>query len=432
MGPVAWSATAAHPRACGENASSLTGFPARYGSSPRVRGKRGGRRHGPCPSRLIPARAGKTSAHSRLAGASRAHPRACGENMTTQILAPSTRGSSPRVRGKPSLWRVRVRFRRLIPARAGKTLQCTTPVVRTAAHPRACGENRRGGGGVRISAGSSPRVRGKRRHQQVRGHAAGLIPARAGKTVLLRPNRSGSGAHPRACGENSQDFDHTHAQTGSSPRVRGKPARRRSRDHPRRLIPARAGKTYQAGLPIGAATAHPRACGENAYGRLRRGRPPGSSPRVRGKRRHRRRDTRDSGLIPARAGKTATDMEIVFASGAHPRACGENCSGPKSPRARLGSSPRVRGKPPTCAGSTRPPRLIPARAGKTAPAVPGRRRIGAHPRACGENREDPAPGVLPAGSSPRVRGKPRRSSRPSGADRLIPARAGKTQRQCGL
>ena len=50
------------------------------------------------------------------------------------------------------------------------------------AHPRSRGENRTGGAGVFVAAGSSPLTRGKR-DRAVRAEAlAGLIPAHAGKT----------------------------------------------------------------------------------------------------------------------------------------------------------------------------------------------------------------------------------------------------------
>ena len=51
-----------------------------------------------------------------------------------------------------------------------------------AAHPRAGGENPVGGGATGNSSGSSPRGRGKLAHDTRTDLAAGLIPARAGKT----------------------------------------------------------------------------------------------------------------------------------------------------------------------------------------------------------------------------------------------------------
>ena len=73
------------------------------------------------------------------------------------------------------------------------------------------------------SAGSSPRGRGKLFFTLREALLAGLIPARAGKTVLQRWKHSVRKAHPRAGGENER--------------------RRTLFQECDRLIPARAGKT---------------------------------------------------------------------------------------------------------------------------------------------------------------------------------------------
>ena len=58
-------AARAHPRACGENLTALTAELAMFGSSPRVRGKRGLDLDVNGSDGLIPARAGKTRARIR-------------------------------------------------------------------------------------------------------------------------------------------------------------------------------------------------------------------------------------------------------------------------------------------------------------------------------------------------------------------------------
>ena len=193
----------AHPRACGENviADGETGDP--YGSSPRVRGKRSrqGRRRRFLG--LIPARAGKTDGPAATSAPSRAHPRACGENVALGRQHVLAVGSSPRVRGKPSTTKGMKRHERLIPARAGKTSRGPDLPSPVRAHPRACGENC---AMIRVSSlasGSSPRVRGKRRRPRRDGQSRGLIPARAGKTPDDQPSGRLQRAHPRACGENN-------------------------------------------------------------------------------------------------------------------------------------------------------------------------------------------------------------------------------------
>ena len=91
-----------------------------------------------------------------------------------------------------------------------------------------------------------------------------------------------------------------------------------------------------------------------------------------------------------------------------------------------GSSPRVRGKPRRLASALRALRLIPARAGKTRGRGSLLEHGGAHPRACGENALASMGAYTGNGSSPRVRGKHPTVDVPAAPVRLIPARAGKT------
>ena len=70
-----------------------------------------------------------------------------------------------------------------------------------------------------------------------------LIPAHAGKTRDLIETPEGTAAHPRACGENVDEALQEHQAGGSSPRMRGKPARLTGLSPNTGLIPAHAGKT---------------------------------------------------------------------------------------------------------------------------------------------------------------------------------------------
>ena len=176
------------------------------------------------PEGLIPARAGKTRRLPTDAIVIEAHPRACGENASPPSATQEQFGSSPRVRGKPLGHHRAHERRRLIPARAGKTLSPISVPRAWWAHPRACGENPQPSSASARILGSSPRVRGKLTLVPEGGLGAGLIPARAGKPALLwRWGWSGR-AHPRACGENLDAEREVLAAPGSSPRVRGKRA----------------------------------------------------------------------------------------------------------------------------------------------------------------------------------------------------------------
>ena len=71
----------------------------------------------------------------------------------------------------------------------------------------------------------------------------GLIPACAGKTDVFSILHLGLPAHPRVCGENGKRWELSRLFGGSSPRVRGKHKRIRLQSRACRLIPACAGKT---------------------------------------------------------------------------------------------------------------------------------------------------------------------------------------------
>ena len=172
------------------------------GSSPRVRGKLRLNTNNTAPSRLIPACAGKTTVRSSRSKQDPAHPRVCGENSTLIARLGGDWGSSPRVRGKRSPPRPGWRHRGLIPACAGKTATRLGFKWTAGAHPRVCGEND-GSKSVKLpSAGSSPRVRGKRRLAPNLINTSRLIPACAGKTSHPQSKTPHQSAHPRVCGEN--------------------------------------------------------------------------------------------------------------------------------------------------------------------------------------------------------------------------------------
>ena len=175
---------------------------------------------------FIPARAGKTIGRREGRTMRPAHPHAGGENTATQVDDNTIKGSSPRGRGKPRNVLPSLGRAGLIPARAGKTVCGWVCELGLRAHPRAGGENREGNTRSQFVFGSSPRGRGKR--DDVRGELGceGLIPARAGKTRDGTQCRSSAWAHPRVGGENGDGGNRTPRRVGSSPRRRGKRLRR--------------------------------------------------------------------------------------------------------------------------------------------------------------------------------------------------------------
>ena len=116
----------------------------------------------------------------------------------------------------------------------------------------------------------------------------------------------------------------------------------------------------------------------------------------------------------------------VTSGPAHPRSRGENHTRSNCALWATGSSPLTRGK--RAARSGRPGRcgLIPAHAGKTQRDMAVRRCRRAHPRSRGENRITITQHRFSAGSSPLTRGKHDVTAPVSCGSRLIPAHAGKT------
>ena len=271
------------------------------------------------------------------------HPRACGANVSGLMETWCRVGSSPRVRGK-QIYKLGVfTCSRIIPARAGQTSSRDPPPGFRPEHPRACGANGVAPNTDHMPIGSSPRVRGKHRASGETAAQVRIIPARAGQTTRPTQARQPAPDHPRACGANSFFLSSHVLGFGSSPRVRGKRVVRVPGRLPARIIPARAGQTARRCRAAPERPDHPRACGANGKAFHTEENLPGSSPRVRGKRRH-WGGVSSLRIIPARAGQTAVRGAWPIARPDHPRA---------------------RGKPTQHPIGCVAKRIIPARAGQT-------------------------------------------------------------------
>ena len=132
------------------------------------------------------------------------HPRSRGENLVDPTDARLDGGSSPLTRGKPAADSVPSTRVGIIPAHAGKTCWAFLKFQPPEDHPRSRGENL----GLLVleiaAVGSSPLTRGKRLGFLSGDLAAGIIPAHAGKTVIVSLAVWVSGDHPRSRGENGQ------------------------------------------------------------------------------------------------------------------------------------------------------------------------------------------------------------------------------------
>ena len=254
---------------------------------------------------------------------------------------------------------------RLIPAHAGKTWPRRRRVLMRRAHPRSRGENTARALGIGRQTGSSPLTRGKPHSSALDAHGQRLIPAHAGKTNGHRIQHTNWWAHPRSRGENKAVSTLARKHVGSSPLTRGKREDHQDGRNRRGLIPAHAGKTPPTPVRSTRRRAHPRSRGENARGIALILSSRGSSPLTRGKRHLEVGLQHLPGLIPAHAGKTPRLPSQALSRRAHPRSRGENKRSDHTDPGSSGSSPLTRGKRRGGAPTRRPPRLIPAHAGKT-------------------------------------------------------------------
>ena len=145
---------------CGEHRSGFNALFFLTGSSPHVRGARKDSPLRRCHSGIIPACAGSTSVACRFSTYRWDHPRMCGEHACTHPIEKMTAGSSPHVRGAQTVQSGTELALGIIPACAGSTMVTLrrSPVARD--HPRMCGEHRASEFSSAAPLGSSPHVRG--------------------------------------------------------------------------------------------------------------------------------------------------------------------------------------------------------------------------------------------------------------------------------
>ena len=194
-------------------------------------------------TRFIPAHAGNTGRRAHTRGARSVHPRACGEHCQNLSVTQTRSGSSPRMRGtqtRPCCLRPQPRF---IPAHAGNTVRCGKTFLMMTVHPRACGEHEHVAAEHIKRGGSSPRMRGTPIVNILAPFSVRFIPAHAGNTFAKAIPYGRVKVHPRACGEHSAISDTRQFFVGSSPRMRGTRRHLGGFLHVYRFIPAHAGNT---------------------------------------------------------------------------------------------------------------------------------------------------------------------------------------------
>ena len=167
------------------------------------------------------------------------------------------------MRGAPSPWRRLVNSTGIIPAYAGSTRSSRKAGGRCWDHPRVCGEHALDGEAREDLLGSSPRMRGAPTISRRTSSRVGIIPAYAGSTVCAACRARRPRDHPRVCGEHQIERTHIFAETGSSPRMRGAQGALANLAGNVRIIPAYAGSTWCRPRCGSRRGDHPRVCGEH-------------------------------------------------------------------------------------------------------------------------------------------------------------------------
>ena len=195
---------------------------------------------------IIPARAGFTTKNFNLPIYLKDHPRSRGVYQMRYMMCLLSQGSSPLARGLLLARRQFDAIGRIIPARAGFTIIASTVDLELPDHPRSRGVYGpcvAFGAGV---AGSSPLARGllpARGGDEIPGR---IIPARAGFTVQPRTEKVRGTDHPRSRGVYPLGLYVPRYCCGSSPLARGLQQNRKSTCLSGRIIPARAGFTHSS------------------------------------------------------------------------------------------------------------------------------------------------------------------------------------------
>ena len=178
-----------------------------------------------------------------LAVCDRDHPRSRGVYSKSFLGAASWAGSSPLARGLPrnNIWNNPLAG--IIPARAGFTGD-DGEVRDVADHPRSRGVYLVPGLFMCACQGSSPLARGLRPTGIGKPRGVRIIPARAGFTVNSWLGQGRNSDHPRSRGVYRGISRPGYRRRGSSPLARGLPEAAINENGDIRIIPARAGFTF--------------------------------------------------------------------------------------------------------------------------------------------------------------------------------------------
>ena len=170
-----------------------------------------------------------------------------------------------------------------------------------------------------------------------------------------------------------------------------------------RITPARAGKTSEHFRGAEHRGDHPRSRGKDMATSWYLCSLSGSPPLARERRLLRRDRIRDAGITPARAGKTIRVDRKVSLRWDHPRSRGKDPSTPCAICVVIGSPPLARERPDCEAAFMAADRITPARAGKTLEEALHVTNCGDHPRSRGKDQSRGSMKPVRRGSPPLAR-----------------------------
>ena len=234
--------------------------------------------------------------------------------------------------------------RRIIPARAGFTTACNRAGAWRRDHPRSRGVYPGRSRPSSTRSGSSPLARGLQVAAGWGFILVGIIPARAGFTPSTPGSPPITRDHPRSRGVYARVHSGGGELAGSSPLARGLPPRPGRWSRRPRIIPARAGFTRPGPAAAAGSWDHPRSRG--VYGGPRCGWRRGwtDHPRSRGVYGVSTPAWSASrGSSPLARGLRPPTGASPSPSGDHPRSRGVYTAGPGGDAATRGSSPLARG-----------------------------------------------------------------------------------------
>ena len=210
-------------------------------------------------------------------------------------------------------------------------------------HPRSRGVYQARGRVRCVERGSSPLARGLPSSFVTTILKTGIIPARAGFTASAPLDGMLPRDHPRSRGVYTVNNDVLVQSHGSSPLARGLPYHFRLHASYRRIIPARAGFTRTVKGFLIRLPDHPRSRGVYSVGMMSKSMTSGSSPLARGLQGTIMDWGEMTGIIPARAGFTASSWRTFTEPPDHPRSRGVYPENSPPRTGTNGSSPLARG-----------------------------------------------------------------------------------------